>query len=145
MVHYSNKNFVPGQNIGFMLVKARNIVSCEADAALKELGVTGQQMGVLLTLHRGEAMTSVALSKLFCIDTGSVSRMLDRLESKGLVRRIRSTEDRRVIVLRLTPEGERIADKGTEFIVPLLNSRLSRFSEEEFSEFFRFLQMFLSD
>jgi DNA-binding MarR family transcriptional regulator len=70
-----------------------------------------------------------------CHDTGAVTRLLDRLEAKGLVQRQRSAEDRRVIDLELTAEGKNVAGEVPKVIVQLANQVLAGFSQEEFGLF----------
>jgi len=53
MNHYSKDNFRLTQSIGFMINKARNILIVEMDAALKELDISSQQMGILMALTLG--------------------------------------------------------------------------------------------
>lgn len=47
------------------------------------------------------------LSKLMCVKDSSIGRLIDRMERDDIVKRTRSTEDRRVITLSLTEEGNR--------------------------------------
>src|SRR3954468_16595784 len=77
------------------------------DRALAPLGITGHQGALLLSLKAGEADTVVELARLYGIEMSSVSRMFDRMERKGLIRRERSTEDRRKIFVRMTPAGHK--------------------------------------
>ena len=65
------------------------------------------------------------------VDTGAMTRMLDRLEAKGLCKRVRSTVDRRVVHLELTPAGRRVADKVPAVLADVLNDFLSGFSKTE--------------
>ncbi|MGF6448178.1 hypothetical protein QF002_009054 [Paraburkholderia youngii] len=104
MDHYTTKNFMLTESIGFRLVKARNVVVAEMDAALKDLDINGQQMGILLSLKQGVATTPFELSKLLGIDTGLMTRMLDKLESKGLLERSRDPQDR--------PRGQSDVDRA---------------------------------
>ncbi len=83
MKHYTKENFKMTESVGFAINKARNLILMEMDAALKDLDITGQQMGILLALDHGSATTPFELSRLLGIDTGLMTRMLDKLEDRG--------------------------------------------------------------
>lgn len=142
MKHYTRENFRLTQSVGFFLNKARNLVLMEMDAALKELDITAQQMGILLSLSRGVATTPFELSKLLAIDTGLMTRMLDKLEKRGLLARSRSLEDRRVVNLTITDKGREVAARIPDIVPPVLNHRLRDFTPAEFDEFLRLLNKF---
>ncbi|EHP37659.1 DHA2 family major facilitator superfamily protein [Cupriavidus basilensis OR16] len=142
MKHYTKESFNLTQSVGFFLNKARNLVLMEMDAALKELDITAQQMGILLSLSRDVATTPFELSKLLVIDTGLMTRMLDKLEHKGLLARSRSVDDRRVVNLALTAKGHIVADRIPEIAPEVLNARLKDFSKSEFDELLRLLNKF---
>ena len=145
MNHYTPANFSMTQSIGFALTKARNLVATEIDAALKDLDISSQQMGIVLSLQRGIATTPFELSKLLGIDTGLMTRMLDKLETKGLLARSRSVEDRRVVNLHLTRKGEQVAVQIPGIVPPVLNARLRNFSRAEFEELKRLLAKFIGE
>jgi DNA-binding MarR family transcriptional regulator len=142
--HYTKKTFSATHSIGFMLTKARNMIIADMDAALEVLGITSQQMGIILRLHQGASATPFEMSKHLSIDTGLMTRMLDKLEEKGLLKRSRSNADRRVVNLTLTHKGEAIAADIPNIALPVLNGRLRDFSEAEFQELLRLLGKFIN-
>lgn len=143
MKHYTAKNYTPTSSVGFSLTRARNVVIAEMDAAMSELGITSQQMGIILSVARDNISTPFELSKKLDIDTGLMTRMLDKLELQGLLIRTRSIEDRRSVNLRLTPRGNEIADAIPLTAPEVLNRRLQKFTADEFEEFRRLLNKFL--
>jgi DNA-binding MarR family transcriptional regulator len=145
MTHYSPDTFSMTQSVGFSITKARNLLVTEIDAALKDLGITTQQMGILMSMRGGVGSTPFELSKLLGIDTGLMTRMLDKLETKGLLERSRSIEDRRVVNLKLTKAGEAVAVQLPEIVPVVLNRRLRKFTKAEFEELRRLLNKFLAD
>lgn len=145
MDHYSSRTFNLTQSVGFTLTQARNLLVAEMDAALKELDITSQQMGILLVMQRGMAATPFELSKVLCIDTGLMTRMLDKLEAKRLLERSRSADDRRVVNLTLTKKGEEIAARLPEIAPNVLNARLKKFTKAEFEELRRLLSKFVGN
>ncbi|MEM5447687.1 MarR family winged helix-turn-helix transcriptional regulator [Paraburkholderia guartelaensis] len=145
MDHYTTRNFMLTESVGFRIVKARNLIVAEMDSALKDLDITGQQMGILLSLKQGMATTPFELSKLLGIDTGLMTRMLDKLETKGLLERSRDADDRRVVNLNLTPKGLQTAAQIPEVAPQVLNARLRKFTKAEFAELNRLLRKFTDD
>ncbi|MBW0448320.1 MarR family transcriptional regulator [bacterium M00.F.Ca.ET.228.01.1.1] len=145
MNHYTPRNFIITNSIGLKLVKARNLLSAEMDAALKDLDITGPQMGILLSMKQGIANTPFELSKMLGIDTGLMTRMLDKLESNELLQRSRDPGDRRVVNLTLTAAGQKVAERMREVAPHVLNARLRNFSKAEFAEFDRLLRKFIGD
>jgi DNA-binding MarR family transcriptional regulator len=143
MDHYTKEDFRMAQSVGFAITKARNLVVAEMDAALKDLNITSPQVGILLSMTDGAATTPFELARLLGIDTGLMTRMLDRLETRGLLERSRSVEDRRVVNLTLTKAGRAVAARIPEIAPVVLNARLQKFSSEEFDELRRLLHKFL--
>lgn len=143
MRHYTKDNFRLTESVGYQLVKARNLITTEMDAALKDLDISSQQMGIMLMLRQKLASTPFELSKMLGIDTGLMTRMLDKLEARGLLERSRSVEDRRVVNLTLTKAGRAVAARIPEIAPVVLNARLRKFSSEEFDELRRLLHKFL--
>ena len=78
-------------------------------------------------------------------DPGAMTRMIDRLERKGLVRRIRCPDDRRKINLELTPEGKAVYPRLIESVVAVLNRYLRGFSRDEITQFETFLKRMLAN
>ncbi|MGB8424045.1 MarR family winged helix-turn-helix transcriptional regulator [Paraburkholderia sp.] len=145
MKHYTPENFSLTQSVGFLLTKARNLITTEMDTALKDLDITGPQMGILLAMQRGLAATPFELSKMLSVDTGLMTRMLDKLETKGLLERSRSVDDRRVVNLVLTKKGEEIAAEIPSIAPEVLNVRLKKFTKAEFDELCRLLNKFIGE
>ncbi|KHK51136.1 MFS transporter [Ralstonia sp. A12] len=142
MNHYNRDNFQVMQSVGFYINRARNFTAMELDDALKPLDITSQQMGILLSVARDIANTPYELSKLLGMDTGLMTRTLDKLEQKGLLVRSRNVEDRRVVNLELTVAGADIAGQVPDIASAVLNNRLQKFSAAEFQEFLRLLKKF---
>lgn len=81
-------------------------------AALAELGLTYPQYLVMLALWDGDGVTVKALGERLSLDSGTLTPLLKRLEVAGLIRRERSREDERQVLLHLTEAGEALREKG---------------------------------
>ncbi len=93
----------------------RRFLRFSEDAA-RAAGLEPQQHQLLLAvkgLPEGKEPTIGELADRLQIRHHSVVELIDRLESRGLVRRQRSSEDRRKVRVELTPEGERILESLT--------------------------------
>jgi DNA-binding MarR family transcriptional regulator len=145
MPFYTPDNYQLVESVGFALNKARNLLSAELDAGLRELGVKAHHIGILMTLKRGTCTTPASLARHLGMDTGLMTRMLDRLETRGLLRRSRDTGDRRVVNLVLTEAGCAAAIRIAEIAPGVLNARLHAFSAAEFDDLRRLLAKFLND
>lgn len=80
------------------------------EALLAPHEVTLQQFNVLRILRgaRPEGLCTLAIAERMIEQTPGITRLIDRLEKKGLVRRVRSETDRRQVWCRITPAGERL-------------------------------------
>jgi DNA-binding MarR family transcriptional regulator len=74
-----------------------------------------------------------------------MTRLLDRLEAKGLCKRVRSTEDRRVVNVELTAAGEEAADQIPKALSEVLNASLAGFSKTEWQAFKGYLRRMLEN
>lgn len=75
------------------------------DKVLFPMELTAAQLMIVMALATAESISSTDLCERMSYDTGAMTRMLDRLQSKGVIRRHRSPEDRRVVQVALTEEG----------------------------------------
>ena len=62
---------------------------------------------------------------------GAMTRLLDRLEKKDLCKRVRSTVDRRVVQVELTPDGSAVIAQVPAVLASVLNAHLAGFSKTE--------------
>jgi DNA-binding MarR family transcriptional regulator len=118
-------------SLGYYLAKARNALMARTDEALEPLDLTSQQIGVILFLASGRANTPLELSREMSYDSGSMTRMLDRLEKKGFLSRTRSEADRRIVELSLTERGRDAAARLPLIGASVLNEQLKGFSRAE--------------
>ena len=74
----------------------------------EQLGVTARQVTLLWLVKRSPGLSLAELAAEEGISPPALSGHVDRLEAAGLIERLRSTDDRRRVGLRLTDEGERL-------------------------------------
>ena len=77
-------------------------------------GLTGPQLWALKTLHSRGPLMAGELSQALAVHQSSLSSLLDRLEARHLVRRLRALPDRRFVRVTLTKEGEALAATAPE-------------------------------
>jgi DNA-binding MarR family transcriptional regulator len=102
----------------------------------KKWGITGPQLWLLKILANGEPMRHGELSKKMYLHPSTISGVVDRLEKKGYVTRVRDHEDRRVVKVELTYEGRRLAEKAPNPIQGKMVYGLSRLKREELKAVF---------
>ena len=76
------------------------------DRELSAFDISAPQLFVLSSVAHGEAESAARLCKTISYDPGAMTRMIDRLQQKGLVRRVPHPEDRRAMNLELTVAGK---------------------------------------
>jgi DNA-binding MarR family transcriptional regulator len=128
---YKPGNYQPDESVGYLMRRILSAVSQEVDRELEPSGLTSAQWVPLLKLYMGTASTVAELARECMLDAGGMTRLLDRLESKGLVRRVRSSEDRRVVNLELTDEGRAAGREIPGTLCQVQNAHLRGFTVEE--------------
>jgi len=117
--------------VGHLIGRARSALLTGLDGELEPFGLTGAQFAVLKNVADGVAATAADLCRTMHYDTGSMTRMLDRLEEKAVLRRERCTQDRRVVYLRITDTGNELLPQLRAAAVHVLSRHLAGFSPEE--------------
>jgi DNA-binding MarR family transcriptional regulator len=116
--------------IGFILNNATRKFSQFTVNFFKEYNITPEQAGIIRRLGEEEGITQKDLAIRMDKDQTNITRLLDQLERKGLVRRDRSKDDRRSSLTYLTDEGKKL----NEYIIPaeqeIMNIALRGISEE---------------
>jgi DNA-binding MarR family transcriptional regulator len=136
---YTPENYNPEDSLGRLLADVSGRLLAAFDDEMVGLGITGAQCVILMRIANGCGSTAAELCRFSRYDTGSMTRMLDRLEEKGLIRRVKSSQDRRVIHLELTDAGRNLYPRLPSAAIRVLNSHLKGFTRAELDLFKGFL------
>lgn len=77
-----------------------------------QYGITGPQLWVLKTVFQNGGLPLGELSQKMYLHPSTITGVVDRLEKKGYVSRDRDQEDRRVVMVQLTPKGKRLVKRA---------------------------------
>lgn len=110
------------------------------DEALSPFDLKAADYLVLVALAHDHADTASTVCSVLAHDPGAMTRKIDGLEKRGLVRRVRSEQDRRAIKLELTPEGKKLYPKALAAAVGVANDFLDGFTKTEVRQLEGFLQ-----
>jgi DNA-binding MarR family transcriptional regulator len=94
-----------------LAVAAREVIALYRPV-LEPLGLTHPQYLVMLALWERDPRSLRELAETLALDPGTLSPLVKRLESAGLVRRERDRADERLLAVTLTPEGRRLRKRA---------------------------------
>jgi DNA-binding MarR family transcriptional regulator len=109
----------------YEIVCIRKAMRRDFEVRAAPLEITVAQFHVLCRLWRGDGIATSVLTQEAGSDGGTVTGILDRLESRGLIRRERSTEDRRAVQIWLTP-ASRALEQPLMDIINTINQQALR-------------------
>ena len=142
---YDAKTFDPVSSVGYLLNRVRTELLDAIEKELAPLDITAAQYIIMAQLAYSLADSASQLCKSISYDPGAMTRMIDRLETKGLVRRVRSAEDRRAVNLELTAEGNAVFPKMRASVVDVLNRIMHGFTKSEARQLESYLQRMLDN
>ncbi|AEB08694.1 MarR family winged helix-turn-helix transcriptional regulator [Desulfobacca acetoxidans] len=110
-----NQRYSIEKNTGFIIYRTALALRAALQRALKEqeFDITPEQYGILHLLREEEGLSQKQIGNILFKDKPNISRMLDALEKKSLIRR--QAADRRRYSIFLTEEGKKLAEE----ILPL--------------------------
>lgn len=132
--HFRADNFNCRQSLGYLTRRVQNLTNPHAEAIFADQDLTFTQWISLMGLREGVAETSADLARHLNHDAGAVTRVVDELEKRGLLRRERSKSDRRVVKLILTARGRAVARMHVPPIVDFWNRVTDDFSAQEIKQ-----------
>ncbi len=134
-------NFRNPKMQGWMLLHQtfNSIAKCE-DKELGEEGITPQQHAILMAIKLSDKPPSLTrIADWVDRHVNSITLIVDRMEKNGLVKRVRSTKDRRSFSLIMTEKGEKYLKTGVGTGNVLIQEIMSCLSNKELQAFIEFL------
>ncbi|MDB5732148.1 MAG: transcriptional regulator, MarR family [Variovorax sp.] len=142
---YHPDNYRAEESIGYLMKRILSAVGQSVELHVCDPGPTFPQWLPLYKVHQGQATTVAELARECELDTGAMTRLLDRLELKGLCRRVRSLEDRRVVHIELTEQGRAAAEEVPHVLSRVQNEHLAGFTEPEWEQLKGYLHRILEN
>lgn len=123
--------------INFLLTTAQHTVFQYLSQRLAPYDITPSQYGILncLWINDGTCLPR-QIAELLCLETSTVSGILDRMQKKDLIDRVNNPENRREILVMITPKGEALKAPVLKIIDEVNEEVLKDFSPKE-TEFIR--------
>ncbi|HEY7928864.1 MAG TPA: MarR family winged helix-turn-helix transcriptional regulator [Steroidobacteraceae bacterium] len=137
--HYRTETYLARNSVGYLLKRTHSQLADQLEPALEALGFTFTQWVVLMHLRDGLALNASVLCTQLRHDSGALTRVIDQLEARDLVRRERSRKDRREVQLQLTAAGQATVEAAIPAVVERLNFALGGFSAAELEALTRLL------
>ena len=142
---YEANQYATEASVGYLMRRVLLSLTQQTGKLLGPVGLTSAQWAPMFKMHEGKATTVAELARVLQMDPGATTRLLDRLEAKGLCRRVRSEQDRRVVNLELTPAGQEVAAHIPAALSEVMNAHLAGFSREEWLALKGYLQRMIDN
>jgi MarR family multiple antibiotic resistance transcriptional regulator len=123
---YNMKN-----SVGYLIRRTSNLMLPQLEDLFSDASLTFSQWTVLMALREWGSSSSVQVARDICHDAGSLTRILDELEERNLISRVRSETDRRSVTVSLTSQGLALVETLLPRVVEHWNSLLGDFSHME--------------
>ena len=140
---YRANDYVHEESVCYLMKRLLILATQEIESELEPRGLTNAQWPPLIYLYIDQVSTVTKLARECELDVGAMTRLLDRLQAKGLCLRERSQDDRRVVKVELTDAGTDAAKVIPAILSQLQNAHLAGFSLEEFNTLKGFLHRML--
>lgn len=125
------EGFTAKRSLGFLLRRAQKLMSQQAEQVFEGRDLTLSQWIVLKLIDEDGAVTAGEAARMLGHNTGATTRLIDQLESQGLIERRRETADRRQVSLVLTPAGGATAKAWAGEMAEFFDELLAEFSPAE--------------
>lgn len=135
MGYYDSSSFQPGSSIGYRLKRLHKAAYALIDRRVSDLEITFSQWVALVLIRDGVVDTCAALADFQGHDRGATTRMLAGLDARGMVRRQRDPDDRRIVRLTLTPIGVTACEALTPRVMDFWNEMLDGLDPAEIDRF----------
>ena len=140
---YAAAGYVPGDSVGYLMNQVVLAMRRRIDRRMAALGLTAAQWYPLWRIRLDGSVSARELAQASGIDAGAMTRLVDRLVSKGLVERARDRSDRRAVCLSLTDAGEAVAAKVPAELAAVNNDFLRGFDDAEWQHLRNLLRRML--
>jgi DNA-binding MarR family transcriptional regulator len=128
---------------GYLITQARNALFAALDREMLPLDLTASQFIVVIGAMRKRAQTVNEFGRLAGIEPGPMSRLLDRMEAKGIVRKVRDLQDGRQVNVVLTAKGCALYPQVNAGLQKVYGQLLKDFTEQEAAAFKQSLEKIL--
>ncbi len=142
--HYRVSTYKAQLNVGYLVKRAHSLILDIMEPLIEQRGFSFIQYVVLSSLRDGIAVNARAICTQYRHDSGALTRIIDQLEERGLLERVRRDRDRRKVELQLTAAGRAAIESLIPLVVDTLNEVLTDFSKAEVQELLRLLVKFNS-
>ena len=139
---------VTGMDLMLRMTSLVRISAARIHEQLSDFGITLPEFDVLATLRRSGAkaeLTPSYIAEVGMVKPSGLSHRLARLERAGFISRSIDPDDRRSALIRITPAGRRIADRGIEIIADAHNQMISGMNATDRRTFNRLLTTLVED
>jgi DNA-binding MarR family transcriptional regulator len=142
---YHRRTFRMTESVAAHIGRVRKKLIEKIDLELAALDLSTIQSMVIVRLTEGLGSTASDMCRAMTHDPGAMARLLDKLESRGLLRRACDGDDRRSARLALTPKGRALYPKIAAAQANVLNRMLEGFSRGEVRALEDFLKRMLAN
>ena len=113
------------------LGRAVGTLRCAGSQRLVRLGISMTHFHVLTLLRHHDAMPMGRLAEILDVSMSSTTGIIDRMEEKGLVERVRVPDDRRIVLVRSTTAGLGLIDEAELVKSEVIGSAISRLDSDQ--------------
>jgi DNA-binding MarR family transcriptional regulator len=128
--------------VAYALHRADHAMGTVFDAALRPLGITAAQAGVLLHLDRYPRATMAELSRLAAVTPQTMHRLVVGMERRGLVQRQRLDDDRKSLKVEITGQGAELLGRAEVTLMKEQDALLESFTSPELDQLAGLLDRF---
>ena len=137
--YYHASTYRAQSSIGYLIKRGQSMMNDVLEQLFAERGFSFIQYIILAWVRDGIAVNPKDICLKYRHDSGALTRVIDQLEERGLLERVRRGADRRKVDLELTDAGRKTVEGLIPLVVDKLNLALIDFSREEVSELKRLL------
>jgi len=121
------------EEVTLAVLRTADHLRCVIGHALQPFGLTLQQYNVLRILRGtgGRGLPTLSIAECMIERTPGITRLLDRIEQQGWVRRERCQKDRRVVYAQITDSGRELLDAIEKALQHLTDATMPVFDEQE--------------
>src|ERR1700677_4431406 len=137
--HYHAATYTAKSSVGYLIKRAHAMLMDVLENLFTDRGFSFIHYVILTWVRDGIAVNPRDICVQYRHDSGALTRVIDQLEERGLLERVRRGADRRKVELQLTEAGRTTVESLIPLVVDKLNLALVDFSRDEVAEFKRLL------